>query len=229
MTTAIEPVVWRNGAEWKSYGGDECGSVFMHMLRASGTEFRSGARILEIGCAEYNWRALARQYWPDIAITGIDWRETPAVAGVTTIRGDVLSYEFSPNAFDGIVSISAIEHIGLGYYNHDPVREDGDSETIRRAHRWLAPGGLLLFDVPWNARPFEVHSKFRVYDNAAHTARLKQPVDGWIERWRGYLTRGVPATLVRGQPTEPLDAAHKQFYYCACVWQKTVPPSLRKD
>ena len=169
---------------WPQHCGDTCGNVFGHALRSFGPRIPATARVLEIGCAEFDWLTRAHQAWPEMSFTGIDWRDTRGKGAPGTVRlhGDVMQADFAPESFDWIVSISAIEHIGLGHYQEDPKAEDGDIITIRHAWRWLAPGGWLYFDVPWNPKPggYEVvGTSHRVYDDTAAAMRLLMRKPTW--------------------------------------------------
>lgn len=63
--------------------------------------------------------------------------------------------------YDAVVSISTIEHLGLGGYG-DARREDGDREGVERLWTLVRPGGRLLATVP--AGQAAVHIGYRVYD-----------------------------------------------------------------
>lgn len=63
--------------------------------------------------------------------------------------------------FDAVVSISTIEHLGLGGYG-DERRADGDRLGVERLWSLVRPGGRLLASVPAGAPA--VHNGYRVYD-----------------------------------------------------------------
>jgi cyclopropane fatty-acyl-phospholipid synthase-like methyltransferase len=108
---------------------------------------------------------------PDLQITGLDWRE--CVRPGTTIQGNVLNRDlFAASSFDAIVSVSAIEHVGLGVYNDDPRDRHGDSLAMANACYWLKPGGRMYLDVPYRDEAYEVHKNFRAYNDDAITTRL---------------------------------------------------------
>ena len=162
-----------------------------------------GAAVLEIGCAEADWLGYFAQLRPDVRLTGIDWR--PTTLG---IRGDVLSYDFPAESFDAVVSISAIEHIGLGAYDHDPVDPDGDTHAVERAWGWLKPGARLYFDVPYRpVGPYSVNTNFRAYDPEAFRHRLVDPI-----------VRASPQTLERWRAE--FSACGGDAPYLAVVWEK---------
>lgn len=82
-------------------------------------------------------------------------------------------YAQSPVRFDMAVSISSIEHDGLGRYG-DPINPNGDLRAMREFKEMLKPGGLLLLAVPvgqdavvWNAH--------RIFGRK----RLPLLMDGW--------------------------------------------------
>jgi hypothetical protein len=202
---------------WPEKVSDSCGQFFGTALRAAHPDIRPDARVLEIGCCEYDWLKQATTVWPEMTFTGIDWRHYKRPGRATVIRGDVMTQVFEPASFDWIVSISAIEHIGLGHYGHDPTAEDGDAVTIAKCWDWLSPGGWLSFDVPYNPGRYQVvGTSHRIYDNAAIAARLHQGRP-WIERWRGVVKRGHESVLVTDpQPT----AGGEDFYFIGFCWQK---------
>lgn len=66
-------------------------------------------------------------------------------------------YEMNPRKFDAIVSISSIEHDGLGRYG-DPINPWGDLETMKKILEMLNEDGMLFLSIPvgqdavyWNA------------------------------------------------------------------------------
>lgn len=93
------------------------------------------------------------------------------VASIRTMTVD--EYEKHPLLFDVILSISSIEHDGLGRYG-DPLSPNGDLEAMKKHKAMLKKGGLLFFAVPvgkdaiyWNAH--------RIYGRE----RLPKLLQGW--------------------------------------------------
>ena len=155
---------------------DFCAGFWRDLWDAGFVHFPPHARVLEIGCAEYDWQTPMLQVRPDLQITGIDWR--PVTRPGDTVVGDVLTHEFPEASFDAIVAVSTVEHVGLGYYRQDPIDDDGDTNCMERCRRWLKPGGWMYLDVPY--RPsgplFTVTAKYRAYNDAALGERL---LHGW--------------------------------------------------
>jgi len=202
---------------WPQTVADGCGQFFGTALRAAAPTLRPTARVLEIGCCEYDWLKSATSIWPAMSFTGIDWRHYKRASPATLIQGDVMTQHFAPGSFDWIVSISAIEHIGLGHYAKDPVDVDGDVKTLARCWDWLAPGGWLYFDVPYNPGRYQVvGTSHRIYDEAALASRLRQG-HPWREHWGGIVGKDDTSTLLSVTPQK---TGGEDFYYIGLWWQK---------
>lgn len=196
---------------------DDCGRFFGTCLQAVRPDVPADAVALEIGCCEWDFLRVAAAAWPEMHWTGIDWRYYKRTLPHTTIvKGDVMAHDFAPASFDWIVSISAIEHIGLGHYEKDPVREDGDSVAMQRAWDWLKPGGWLAFDVPYNPVAYEVvRTSHRIYDDAAIQSRLVQGLP-WRQAWSGIAGRTDTHRLIDRRPKK----GGEDFDYIGFWWQK---------
>ena len=167
------------------------------------------ACILEVGCAEVDWMTPMLQRHSDVQVTGIDWR--PAHRPGRCLEADVLTVIFPAHAFDAIVSISTIEHIGLGAYekrigrkvSRDPIDPDGDTHALQRMAGWLRPGGWLYVDVPYRPTgPYTATSKFRAYDPEQLDGRLVAPT----------------GLSIRHQ--QVFTSSHPDGPYIALVWEK---------
>lgn len=215
---------------WAYHGHDDCADFFGQCLKAAKVDVPADARVLEIGCAEFDWLTPARTSWPEMSLVGVDWRvkdknesNTPSFS---RLHGDARNPDlFTPETFDWIVSISAIEHVGLGHYKNgkdsDPVDSDGDTAAITNAFRWLKPGGWLLFDVPYHPQEYRVcGTEYRLYNDDAIWNRL------WVKplceakakaKWHGtwYAEAGKAKALVE-KPSQPCHP----FHYVGLAWQK---------
>jgi hypothetical protein len=162
---------------WPLDVGDHCGNVFGQSLRAVDPTIPLDGNVLEIGCAEFDWLTVAHKAWPEMNKMGIDYRPCERKSA-PRMQGNVLTYDgFAPHMgtdagyFDWIVSISTIEHIGLGHYG-DPIDPDGDTKAMQRAWEWLKPGGWMYFDVPFADSYSVFGTKCRIYDTPAILKRL---------------------------------------------------------
>lgn len=187
---------------WPLRTGDVCADFFGTTLRAARPTLRPDARVLEVGCCEYDWLTPAAKAWPSMSFTGIDWRRRKPESlppGVRYRQANVMTSTLFPLAeFDWIVAVSTMEHIGLGYYGQDPEHEDGDRIGMANLWSWLAPGGWLFFDVPWTPGAYRVHErkKYREYDDAAASDRLLVPCHGARVAWMGTAHLSAPTVLV---------------------------------
>jgi SAM-dependent methyltransferase len=135
-------------ARWLGYPRvrtDDVGAI--DRLRASWRErrfreefppWRGEGRLLDVGCAsgrflrqmqEIGWRVAGIEFDPEAArkARGI----TPDV-----FEGDPMTAPFPPGSFDVVTAFHVVEHLpdALG--------------TLRRMVEWLAPGGLIIVEVP---------------------------------------------------------------------------------
>ena len=180
---------------------------------------KAGVAVLEIGYCESDWLGRAHQAWPDAHFTGIDWRGTNRTAeGLTFQKGDALNRDAYPAAsFDAIVSLSAIEHFGLGHYHADPKDTDGDVRIMGNAWHWLKPGGWFYLDVPFDPHGYRVvGTSHRTYDLAALASRLCP--DGIGPARLVVADASNPSVLHDVPPTTQPD--DKLRYYVALLFQK---------
>ena len=110
--------------------------------------------------------------WPYLSgrvkeVTVCDWSygsdpsdpsEIPA--NVTIMETDFLKAELPAESFDVVVSVSTVEHIGMGEYG-DPLYADGDRAAVLGLYRLLKPGGLMVLGMPFGRIE---DSWYRVYD-----------------------------------------------------------------
>ena len=135
-------------------------------------------RILDVGCAASTYLAeLASQ--AGRAVYGLDPGEPPPVAGAGVVRGSVVAPPFRQGAFDLILCISTVEHIGLPIYGQHEFPH-GDVLAMRHMRRLLRPGGRLLLTVPFGR--CQRNPWFRVYD----AARLRVLTAGFRRLSEGY-------------------------------------------
>lgn len=208
----------RNGqdaAYWRELAGcrDPGLALFALAWGTAPLTFVPCSQILEIGCCELDWIDVMHHRDPTLQILGVDWR---AQAGVgLRLRSDIRALPVPPASLDWVVSLSALEHIGLGHYDNDPVDPDGDIVTMRHVREWLKPGGQVYFDVPYRPEGFAVHdTDHRIYDDASLRERLLGDLS---IRWCGYATPTPPLTLIEKPSTTP---DGMEFHYVAIHAQK---------
>lgn len=113
--------------------------------------------------------------------------------------GDLRAIPYPDGAFDRVVSISTLEHVGMDNTRYGAsVEHVPGSATDAVAEMWrvLTPGGELLVTVPYG-RAVE-HGWFRVFD-AESLGALLDPVGSNVELRHFYYDRG----WVEGGATPP--------------------------
>ena len=121
---------------------------------------RTARTVLDFGCVEgvlpLQLCALGYQ------VTGLDFRPYPFQhPNFTFCQADIFTWEPPENAFDAVVSISTVEHVGLGGYG-DPTQNEGDKLAVQKLWRACRPGGKLYLSVP--AGKPTTQQNLRVYD-----------------------------------------------------------------
>lgn len=103
------------------------------------------ARVLEVG--NVLGPNLARMgFMVDTIDTSVGPR--PKERGWNLNRLDICGFT-AVDTYDGAVSISTIEHVGLGHYE-DPVEPEGDKKALKRIGDALKPGGRIFISVPFS-------------------------------------------------------------------------------
>ncbi len=121
------------------------GHVERHLRSIIERRRPDGGRLLDIGCG-YG-RFLSGFVGRPWTLTGTEISETAiahvgeTVPDATVHHGLIEDVDFADASFDAITLIAVLEHV------KDP------KATIARVSRWLAPGGVLLVQVPYIA-PF---------------------------------------------------------------------------
>jgi SAM-dependent methyltransferase len=130
----------------------------------------SSGSILDIGCATGNFLAemSSSGRWVSIGI-----EPDPAAADVARTRhhldvrvGPSSAFEFAAGSLQVVTLWNVLEHL------HEPIDE------LRRLHRWLAPGGHVVFSIP-NLESFEVRlfrDRWYGWDLPRHLYQFPRPV-----------------------------------------------------
>jgi hypothetical protein len=152
-------------------------------------------------------------------VTVLDQRRYPFVHPNLTVRAADL---YQPDVrfdrlFDVIVSVSTIEHLGLGRYG-DVTQADGDRAGVERLWSFLRSGGRLLASVP-AGRPI-VQRGYRVYDEAGIRSVFPQiGAIHWYKkdhRYGAWLPAGADAVadVVYDDPHGQLPVEAVAFVVC---------------
>ncbi len=96
-------------------------------------------------------------------VTGLDFRRYPFThLNFKFIQADISSWKPPEEQYDCVISVSTIEHIGLGGYG-DPIRPDGDKIAVQKLLACLKRGGQLIITVPFGK--FATERNMRIYDH----------------------------------------------------------------
>jgi len=147
-------------------------------------------------------------------VTVYDVRRYPeAHPNLTVIKGDFLANSLPDAAFDLVVMVSTIEHIGFGCYG-DPVIADGDSVAIQQVYRVLKERGRLILTTPFTAQHRIYNSFERWYDMDRLTQLLGSFRIVALEFWlpvlwfRGRCLKWTQTTLDQARQAEAVYGYH---------------------
>jgi SAM-dependent methyltransferase len=119
------------------------------------------ASVLDVGCMESPLPLMETGL--GFRVTGYDFREYPYVhPGMKFERGNICSMPFADKAFDAVVCVSTIEHLGIGFYEDPDEIQEADIRGIKEMRRVLKEGGRLILSAPVGRKQITMHS--RIYD-----------------------------------------------------------------
>lgn len=131
----------------------------------------AGYEMTGIDKNTYRWN-VADPY-PEFQLDDLSWKQILAPFDQAE---DLLS-----TPYDFVISLSAIEHFGLGFYGDD-LNPQADSDAMRLVRSWLKPGGSFYLTVPVGQSRQTHH--WRRYSESELFSRL---LSGWnIEMQRFY-------------------------------------------
>src|SRR5439155_6752692 len=121
---------------------------------------RPPASLLDIGSYRDFVLGLSAAY----RVNSLDFREAPKInENQTVVVGDAKALGFPNDYFDAIVSLSSIEHFGLGRYG-DEFDLAADTKAMNEMKRCLKPGGQLIFSTTLTTGPAcLVYNSHRIY------------------------------------------------------------------
>lgn len=136
-----------------------------------------GVKILEVGSHDAPTASMLAK--SGFNVTGIDLRDCDQAKNYKHIVGDFCTMpEFfvreSVNSYDCIISISSIEHFGLGTYKEGNYRSHLDFVAMRKIYDYLKVGGTCYISVPFGGKFIEFAPHWRVYNWEKLNERLIQ-------------------------------------------------------
>lgn len=152
-------------------------------------------------------------------VTVMDGRSYPfSNPGLHIVCDDLFAeHRHLEASFDAVLSVSTIEHLGLGRYG-DAQIEDGDRRGVERLWTFVRPGGRLMVTVP-AGRP-AVQRGYRVYDEPRIRATFPHPrtllwfkKEGRDGTWAPTDAQGI-ASLVYSEPFAAMPAEGVAFIIC---------------
>jgi SAM-dependent methyltransferase len=166
------------------------------------------ATILDVGSAGSGLVQAIREFRSGWQVFGID------LARASDAVMDARSAGFRDGAFDQIISISTIEHIGLGSGAGD---KNGDTKAMKEIFRMLKKGGSAIVTVPYGR---ENRPEHRVYDRrtlAGLADRFSVPKKEFYHYDAGKWKKCSQADAYRSRSQVPL---HFHSGACACLLLK---------
>jgi SAM-dependent methyltransferase len=193
--------LFEGGLHPEGYIDFECGFAARHLRLAS------PRTVLDVG----SYRTFLRGLSAAFEVTTLDIRERQQAWGTETVlTGDARRIPAPDASFDAVVSLSSIEHFGLGRYG-DALDLDADRIAAAEMRRVLRPGGVLVLTTTLTrgraALAFNAH---RIYDLPGARGLLEglPPID---ERFFSHRRAGAV-------PIEEItDARGEWDVYCACA------------
>ena len=108
-----------------------------------------GSRILEVGAHDSPISKMLAESGFDVESIDLRPYDFPIVEGHHHYVGDFLNFHGGQECYDCIVSISAIEHMGLGTYREGMELRMGDVIAMRNIWNLLRDGGPCYISVPF--------------------------------------------------------------------------------
>jgi hypothetical protein len=174
--TRSKPLKWTIRSPWWDFGKvrDKCERYYHatdSFLYEAIEKFHIRDKKVVVLGSEVPWYECICSYY-GASVTTIEYRTVDCqIPGLTVMTPD--EYARNPKAFDVAVSISSIEHDGLGRYG-DPIDPAGDLKAMQKIKELLTPDGYLILAVPVG-RDALVWNAHRIY------GRIRFPLlrEGW--------------------------------------------------
>ncbi|MFN8525604.1 MAG: DUF268 domain-containing protein [Chloroflexota bacterium] len=158
-----------------------------------------GSKILDFGAAESTVALSLASLGYNV--TALDLHPYPVQhSRITSVACPAQEWEGPHQPLDAVISLSTLEHVGLGAYGENPTTSSLDRLLIERFARWLKPGGILVLTAPFGEWAIDTFQ--RTYD--------RDHLDNLLKGWRVLDLRYA----VNSQPlrwdtteTEPMPAS----------------------
>jgi SAM-dependent methyltransferase len=192
-----------SGHHPQGYIDFECRFAAWHLAR------ERPERVLDVG----SYRQFVIGLAAGCTVTSLDVRErTVELAPERVVTGDARAIPLEDASFDAVVSLSSMEHFGLGRYG-DPLDPDGDLKAIGELRRLVRPGGLVIVTTTvTRGEPAVAFNAHRIY-----APRMPR---GWFEDFEAVDERFFSHRLDRAcDPGEVVDRLGDWDVYCGC-WRR---------
>ena len=149
------------GEHPEGYTDYECRFAAWHLRAAA------ARRVLDVG----SYRHFVLGLSAGCQVTALDVRpRASGLATETVVTGDARRLDLPDASFDAVVTLSSVEHFGLGRYG-DEVDLAADSAAAAEMRRVLRPGGMLVVTTTLTrGAPVLAFNAHRIYDRAAARA-----------------------------------------------------------
>ena len=131
----------------------------LFMYKSAETYPWSGMDVAVVGSQRPNFESICI-YYNASSCTTVDYHK-PISKDARIDTMTIAEWEADPVVFDAAISVSSLEHDGLGRYG-DPLNPFGDLGAVAKMRCMIKPGGLLYLSVPV-AQDKIVYSMHRVY------------------------------------------------------------------
>jgi SAM-dependent methyltransferase len=199
--TVLDQPKYETGGHPYSYKHFECEFAARHVP--------ADGHILDVG----SYRLFILGLLARGPVTTLDVRPRKASGSSETIlTGDAREIPLDDRSVDCVVSLSSIEHFGLGRYG-DPFDPDGDRKAMAEMVRVIRPGGILLFTTTLTrGQPCIAFPRHRIYT----LEQIHALCDGLDPVAEEYFSR----SLGEGADLERIVHETGQWdVYCGC-WRK---------
>jgi SAM-dependent methyltransferase len=169
---------------------------------------RRSAIILDVGSAGSALAQAIKEFGSKWQVLGLD------LAGDCDSLMDARSTGFRDGAFDQVISISTIEHIGLACGISD---KGGDAGAMQEIFRMLKKGGSAIITVPYGRGKKPEH---RVYDRVSLAKLASRFSVAKKEFYRYYAGKWVKCSQAAADRADPQIPVHFHSAACACLQLK---------